>query len=153
LLVFLVSLMLVNALLSDNQAIASADWRLSPVRVAALNDLRGELPAGARLLVAGNGALQEWSPTLLQREVLNTPFGLEWQPDELVHVNAINEALEEEDLSAALTAVEDYTGDKKIYLLATAEDLADLLAQARQSVAITPLVATPVLTLSLAEIK
>ena len=151
--VLLVSLVLVNALLADSQAITNADWRLSPARVAALNDLRDALPPGARLMVSGNGALQEWSPSLLRREVLNTPFGLEWQPDELAHVDAINRALEAHDLRAALTAVEDYTGDKEIYLLASPEDLAILLLSAPQGTAITPVVATPELTLSLVEVE
>jgi len=151
--VLLVSLILVNALLDDNQALANADWRLAPPQVAALADLGGLIPPGARLLVVGSGALQEWSPTLLQREVLNTPFGLEWQPDELVHVLAINGALDKIDLKGALADVQDYTRDQKIYLLAPPQELAALLPGAPPSISITAVAATPELTLSLIEPK
>jgi hypothetical protein len=115
--------------------------------------MRSQLPANASVLVTGNAALQEWSPALLQREVLTTPFGLEWQPQELKSVNAINKALDQNDLATAVQAAQRYSGHRQFYLIAPPRQLASLLAGAPSSISITPIVSAPPLTLSLVEIK
>lgn len=71
------SLGLVSALERDQQ------WQLSAAQVDRLAEARALLPPNARVLVLGNDALSEWAPYLLQREVINTQFGLEWQPAEM----------------------------------------------------------------------
>ncbi|GAB4500792.1 MAG: hypothetical protein Fur0035_03320 [Anaerolineales bacterium] len=68
---------LVRALERDQQ------WKLSAAQVERLAEARALLPENAQILILGNEALSEWAPYLLQREVLNTQFGLEWQPNEM----------------------------------------------------------------------
>ncbi len=78
----------VVSLVNDRQ------WALEPAQVAALEKYAGLIPPDADVIVVGNDALLEWAPRLLQREVVNTPYGLEWQPNELTRVDRFNRELE-----------------------------------------------------------
>lgn len=153
LVVLLAALVLVNAVLADSEALANSDWQITSSQVATLMSLRSDLPSDANLLVVGNGALQEWAPSLLQRQVLNTTFGLEWQPEELKKVIDINNALDQSDLVTALVDAQEYSGRKQFYLLSPPETLAALLAEATSPISIKPIVSEPELSLSLVEIS
>jgi len=99
------------------------------VSAATIETLRQEqhnIPAGAHVLIAGNAALREWAPALLEREVLNCRFGLEWQPDELKQVYRINDPLESNDLTTIMADVWGYSGDTRIWLIGAPEQVAKL---------------------------
>jgi len=85
----LLSLGLAQALEKDQQ------WRLTAAQAQRMEQARALLPEDALIVVLGNEALMEWAPYLLQRETINTAFGLEWQPAEAEAVNALNARLEQ----------------------------------------------------------
>lgn len=82
------AILAVKALVNDRQ------WALEPAQVAALEEYAGVIPPDADVIAVGNDAFLEWAPQLLQREVVNTPYGLEWQPGELARVDRFNRELE-----------------------------------------------------------
>lgn len=69
-------------------------WKLAPDSIEALQKAREIIPASAQVIVLGSGGLREWAPYLLQREVWNTEFGLEWEPDEYHKVMSANQQLD-----------------------------------------------------------
>jgi predicted patatin/cPLA2 family phospholipase len=76
------------------------------------------------VLVVGNDALLEWSPYLLQREVINTKFGLEWQPDKLAKITILNGKLATATKwNDILSAVTQMNGQTQIYVLSTNKSL------------------------------
>lgn len=99
--------------------IADKQWKISAEQVQLLQKNRNIIPKNASVLVLGNDALLEWSPVLLEREVVNTKFGLEWQPNELQRVYNLNQ-----ELSAAANwgeiahIVEKYGLPRPIYIIA-----------------------------------
>lgn len=99
----LLSLGLARALEKDQQ------WRLSAAQAQRLQEARALLPPDALIVVLGGDGLLEWAPYLLQRETLNTPFGLEWQPAEAAAVSQMNAHLEQaaswQEVAAALPPV------------------------------------------------
>lgn len=108
------SFMVSNALLADQQ------WKMSAEQVRLVEQAGEMLPADARVLVLGNDALLEWAPYLLQREVINTKFGLEWQPAELETVARLNKQLDEAaSWDEMLQVVEEFTGQPGIYILSS----------------------------------
>ena len=88
------------------------------------------IASDSHVLIAGNAALREWAPALLERDVLNCEFGLEWQPDELRFVYLINDALNEDDLTTAMQIVQGYSGDTQVWLIGDPDQVAKLLAEA-----------------------
>jgi hypothetical protein len=83
----LVSLFLFTAILSYTHStsalvelIQSNDQDISALQINDLKQMQALIPQNAPVCVAGNWGLIEWSPALLQREVLNNHYGLEWQP-------------------------------------------------------------------------
>jgi len=143
---------LANALFTIQAYIADPEWQLNREHIVSLQSFRDDLPAEARLVIVGNTALAEWAPAILQREVLNIEYGLEWQPDELEKVQDINLALEENDGRKLIDAIADYSGDRQIYLIASTEDLARLRDALPPAVTLFLVSATPPLELSLLEI-
>lgn len=106
------SFALSNALLADQQ------WKISAEQVKLVEDARAMIPADAKVLVLGNDALLEWSPYLLEREVINTKFGLEWQPAKLERVTHLNKQLENAATwEAMLKTITEFTGQPGIYVL------------------------------------
>jgi hypothetical protein len=94
------------------------------------------IPVDAHILIAGNIALQEWAPAILEREVLNCVFGLEWQPGELRKVVLINNALDEDNLVSAMDVVKGYSGDSRLWLIGDPVQFAKLTASASPSLEI-----------------
>jgi hypothetical protein len=86
--------MIVQAFELVNLQIHNEKWKLEPARIEALYKAREIIPASAQVMVLGNGGLREWSPYLLQREVLNTEFGLEWEPEEYHKIMSANQGLD-----------------------------------------------------------
>jgi len=91
---FIIFSMILQAFELINLQVRSENWKLESAKIEALREVREIIPSSAPVIVLGNGGLREWSPYLLQREVLNTEFGLEWQPDEYRQIIAVNEALD-----------------------------------------------------------
>jgi hypothetical protein len=78
----------IRAIVNDRQ------WALEAQEAADLEKYAGTIPEDAKVIVVGNDAFLEWAPQLLQREVINTPYGLEWEPHELNRVNKFVKDLE-----------------------------------------------------------
>jgi hypothetical protein len=149
LLALLAALALVGAASSDQVNLSEFDRRLPPRWLAALAEMRVSLPPDASVVVPGDSpALREWAPALLEREVLNTPYGLEWQPEELPSVNAIDDALQAHDLARMLFTAQHYGGKPEIYLIVPPRQLRDLLAGASTNISVTPIIDKGPLTLT-----
>lgn len=120
------SFALSDALLSDRQ------WALNAAQVGLIRDASDLIPPGSEVLVLGNDALLEWAPYLLQREVINTKFGLEWEPAELKMILNLNQSLETADSwDAVWQDVHDATSVQDVYVLAA--DKKRLTALSRDS--------------------
>lgn len=103
-----------QALVIDQQ------WKISAEQVQKLQENRDLIPPDAQVLVLGNDALLEWSPVLLQREVINTKFGLEWQPAELQQVFLLNQSLQHaQNWNDILQAVKKQGLQIPIYIVST----------------------------------
>jgi hypothetical protein len=113
----LVILILANAFFSINTSISDPEWHINRDQIEALSHLRENIPKGGRVVILGNVGLAEWAPAILQREVLNLEYGLEWQPDELYKVRAINAAIEKNDDEGMIHALGEYCEDSQIYLI------------------------------------
>ncbi len=84
----------INTTAATQTLINDEEWKISAAEIAELDTLRANLPPNAQVLVVGNQALEEWAPQILHREVLNTPFGLEWQPNEYAKVIVLHAAMQ-----------------------------------------------------------
>jgi hypothetical protein len=149
----LVLLMAGGAILSLQSIKNQTVLNISAAQVQSLQQDGRAIPLGAHVLAAGSIALQEWSPALLEREVLNCEFGLEWQPDELAKASAINEALTADDLTTAMAVVRDYSGDASLWLVADPQQFARLAASAGPSLEISIQKQTPELVFAIVQTK
>jgi hypothetical protein len=96
----------------DNQARITAD------QISDLEQARQVIPPNANVVVFGTDAVLEWSPTLLQRDVLNVKYGLEWQPSKLARVQALYKALKESTgWSEMLQVLKTFGFDGDVYLV------------------------------------
>jgi len=120
LVIFIASWMAFQSFLLSSALVADQQWKINAQQIKLVDDARMLIPADAKVLVLGNDALHEWAPYLLQREVINTKFGLEWQPAELEMVNQLNQKLENAATwDDVLQAVTDQTGYQSVYILAS----------------------------------
>ena len=119
----LVILVFANAFFSITASITEPDWYISRNQIDTLGKFRDQIPNNASVIIIGNTALAEWAPVILEREVLNIEFGLEWQPDELKMIQAINASIEKDDFEGMIYALETYTGEHQVYLVSTLNDL------------------------------
>jgi hypothetical protein len=93
-------------------------WKIKPVQIEAFRTAREIVPPVGQVIVIGNPGLREWSPYLLRREVLNTEFGLEWQPHEYRQIFSANQALDSaENWQDVVEAVRLLTNQKQIYVI------------------------------------
>jgi hypothetical protein len=106
-----------------NFQVQDENWSLKPAEVEELRRARAIIPSSAQVIVLGNGGLREWAPYLLQREVLNTEFGLEWQPVEYRQIMSANQALDDaqswENISGAVRSL---TNQKQVYVILDPND-------------------------------
>lgn len=108
------SFTLVDALVADGQ------WKLPATQFEAIKSAQTYIPPGENVLILANDAVLEWSPYLLQREVINTKFGLEWQPAELESITLLNSKIQSaQNWDDILQAITQMNGQTKIYILAT----------------------------------
>ena len=117
LLLVLAMVLIVSPLLAVQDMLNRVEMKFTPAEAVTLYQERALIPENAHVLIAGNGALQEWAPALLEREVLNCQFGLEWKPADLQTVYLINDALDGDDLAKAMTIIHAYTGDTMVWLV------------------------------------
>ena len=93
-------------------------WKIKADQIEALRQAREIIPASGQMIVMGNPGLREWSPYLLQREVLNTEFGLEWQPDEYHQIILANEELDDaKNWLDVAEAVQSLSDQKQVYVI------------------------------------
>lgn len=105
---------LVDALIADQQ------WKLPASQFEAIQAAKAYIPPGENVLILANDAVLEWSPYLLQREVINTKFGLEWQPAELEKITLLNSKIQSaQSWDDILQALAQMNGQSKIYILST----------------------------------
>jgi hypothetical protein len=149
----LVLLVVANAMYAITDLQNRAYLRISAATIESLRQKRGIIPTDAHVLIAGNIALNEWAPQLLEREVLNCEFGLEWQPDEAQSVRHINEALEKDNLAGAMAFVRDYSGDTYIWLVGDPERVASLSAASSPSLEVSIQEHTPQLVFAIVQEK
>jgi len=129
----------INTTLATQTLIDDESWQISAAQIGELERLRKSIPPDAQVLIVGNGALREWAPQILQREVINTIWGLEWQPSEFIQVMTINKALDEtQNWDEALNAVRAYTASGQIYILTDRENMLRLDAPAAGLITETP---------------
>jgi len=93
LVVFLGCLMAFQSFSVSDALVADKQWQITAEQVKLVEQARLLIPPGGEVLVLGNDALREWSPYLLQREVINTKFGLEWKPVEQQAVTLLNDQI------------------------------------------------------------
>jgi hypothetical protein len=118
--------LIASPLLTIHDLLNQAELMFSPAEVNTLQRYQATIPLDAHVLIAGNGALREWAPALLERQVLNCEFGLEWQPDELQKVNLINDAIHANDLATVMMIVKSYSGDSHLWLVGDPDQVAAL---------------------------
>ena len=97
--------------------------------------------------------MREWAPALLEREVLNCEFGLEWQPEELKQVNLINDALADNDLAGAMAVIRDYSGDTSLWLVGDPGQIEELVAGSDLSLEVSIQMSAPGLILAILQIN
>ncbi len=149
----LVILMVAGAVNALHDLQNQAELQISASAVETLQHEQHMIPTDVHVLIAGNAALREWAPALLEREVLNCEFGLEWQPDELNQVYLINDALEANDLAAAMVVVQGYSGDKSLWLIGNPDQVEKLVADADPSLEISIQNQTPDLVFAIIQTK
>ncbi|NOY99475.1 MAG: hypothetical protein GXP40_09815 [Chloroflexi bacterium] len=116
-----------NAIASVDAMIADPEWQITEQQIRALEDVRAQIPPDAPVLAVGNEAFMEWSPQILQREVINVKFGLEWQPDEFVSVMSINQAIQAgKSWDEILTTIQTNTGYDSVYVVFSQNGAPDL---------------------------
>jgi hypothetical protein len=145
--VVLVILIFANALFSLGAYIAEPEWKISRNQIASLKEFQQGIPENERVIVFGSIGLAEWAPAILQREVLNIEYGLEWQPDELEKVKAINIAIKEKDFAAMLQAIDNYIGEQQFFIIAAPDDWREIQNLIPENVTLIPASLTPELEL------
>ena len=83
------------------------------------------LPEEAKVITLMGG--EDWSPFLIQRDVLNMKYGAEWQPGEEEIIESFEDALEEcRNLGCVYSLAVDRFGYRELYFIARDEMLLDL---------------------------
>lgn len=102
-----------------NAQVRSENWKVASASVAVLRRAGEVIPSDAQVIILGNEGLREWAPYLLKREVLNTEFGLEWQPEEYHPIMTANGQLEvTADWSEVAEAARTLTDAEEVYVIA-----------------------------------
>jgi hypothetical protein len=149
----LVLLIVAGAVNALHDLLNQPELMISAAATETLRQERQMIPTDAHVLIAGNAALREWAPALLEREVLNCEFGLEWQPDELKQVYLINDALYANDLAAVMAVVRDYSGETRLWLVGNPDQVAKLAAVASPSFEMSIQDQTPELVVAIIQTK
>lgn len=109
-------------------------WKIKSVQIETLHQAHEIIPPFGQVIVIGNPGLREWSPYLLQREILNTEFGLEWQPDEYRQIMAANQVLATaENWESIIGAVRSLTDQEQVYVILDPNQISASLGVADQS--------------------
>jgi hypothetical protein len=153
LLLVLVMVLIASPLLAVHDMLNRVEMKFTPVEAVTLYQERAAIPENAHVLIAGNGALHEWAPALLEREVLNCQFGLEWKPADLQKVYLINDALDGGDLAKAMAIIYAYTGDTTVWLVGDPNQVANLAEAAIPPLEITVQKQTSELTFAIVQKK
>lgn len=109
-----ISIIQVKAFIDDKQ------WDISVDQITSLENTKSAIPSNMPVLLIGNEGFKEWGPQILEREVINTKYGLEWQPDELVLVSNINLVIQDSyNFNQLSTNIEDFIDLDELYLVST----------------------------------
>lgn len=112
------SFLLVDSFVADRQ------WKITPAQVNGLRQAREIIPPGVKVLILSNDAVLEWGPYLLQREVINTKFGLEWQPAERERINRLNTMLNDaQNWDDIWKGISDIGESGPIYIVSTQKQI------------------------------
>ena len=149
----LLLVILAYPLIAVHDLLNQTELKFTAAEAVTLRQVQTIIPADAQVLIAGNGALREWAPALLEREVLNCEFGLEWKPEVLKKVNLINDALDANDLSKAMTIIHSYSGNTRLWLVGDPGQIARLAANAGPSLEISTQYQTPELVFAIIQGK
>jgi len=86
------------------------------------------IPEDEFVVASGNWGLIEWSPAILERTVINNPFGLEWLPDRNRVILHLNETLpQSNDPDSILSGIrEAFNGINQVYIIANKSQLDEL---------------------------
>lgn len=108
-----------NTTISLKKLIDSKDTDISLIQINDLKQIRNLLPINASVIVAGDSGLIEWSSAIIEREVINNHFGLEWQPSKIEKALSITTAvLKAKNTDEILNIVKDnYKDIDKVYLI------------------------------------
>lgn len=105
----------------------SEDNILSPGAIQAMMWIDDNLSASSRLIVLANHQVQEWTPQISRRTVLNMPAGAEWQPQEMRAIWELEDKLDAcSDYDCVLSGVKATMGYDEVFLLMDKELSSDL---------------------------
>ena len=96
---------------------------------------RSELiPVDASVIVIGNKGLVEWSPALIERDVINNFFGLEWIPERYEKIFPLTDILvKTTDPDAIMeTLQEDFEDLSTVYVIADQAQINKIAGLARE---------------------
>jgi hypothetical protein len=92
--------------------------RITTNQISDLQQARQAIPPNANVVVFGTDAVVEWAPTILQRDVLNVKYGLEWQPSELARVQALYKELKaSQSWPEMIQVLHSFGFDSAVYLI------------------------------------
>lgn len=77
------------------------------------------IPENQSVVTLGSWGLIEWSPALLERTVLNNPYGLEWIPGQEAKMTALTQDLKAADSMAKVSTLlkDSFPGVSAVYLV------------------------------------
>ncbi len=125
---------LFNAIDAIVSSVHDRQMALPAQQVVELENHNQVIPQDAKVIIRGNDGLLEWAPQLLKREVINTVYGLEWQPCELEKVNYFNRDLDSaHTVDDLVSDVNQYYDLQKVYLVTNDKAQLSKLMQASSS--------------------
>lgn len=102
---------------------------VTPDSVSGMQWARDNTPEASKFIVISGSGVVEWSPHLMRREVLNIPFGAEWQPNEEKNMQDLNDKLRDcLDLPCVYISTREHFAYPAFHILINNDLLADLEA-------------------------
>jgi hypothetical protein len=103
-------------------------WVLSTHALEAMNWVRENTSANTQLIVLAFHQVQEWSPQISRRTVLNMQYGAEWQPDERENILRFEAATSTcREFDCVLLLVQETFHKDQVVLFAEKQRLSNLM--------------------------